>query len=240
MPPAGVSSPVTSHRLLCLSKSMSPATWQHSWRLTGTLQDLLLGGRGRAAAPVRVLDELEARELEVADVRIPRRRSTPRRSAAARGRRRLRDDRAVRQLHVDDRLRRVVQVHPLVVWRSCCRPPGRRARPRSSCRSAASAAAPGRRSWRCCVVMPVAGLCRRTSPRREVWMIRPSGNWSKPIGSFRFGGALILSAGSSAARSRRSRCRPGLLWPAAQLIAPLRCVCRLGVEALGACCRGAV
>ena len=35
MPPAGLSSPVTSHRLLCLSKSMSPATWQHSWRLTG-------------------------------------------------------------------------------------------------------------------------------------------------------------------------------------------------------------
>src|SRR3954471_6662441 len=33
MPAAGVSSPVTSHRLLCLSKSMSPATWQHSWRL---------------------------------------------------------------------------------------------------------------------------------------------------------------------------------------------------------------
>src|SRR3954469_23088543 len=33
MPAAGVSSPVTIHRLLCLSKSMSPATWQHSWRL---------------------------------------------------------------------------------------------------------------------------------------------------------------------------------------------------------------
>ena len=35
-PPAGVSSPVTSHRLLCESKSMSPATWQHAPRLLGT------------------------------------------------------------------------------------------------------------------------------------------------------------------------------------------------------------
>src|SRR3954470_12725169 len=33
MPAAGVSSPVTIHRLPALSKSMSPATWQHSWRL---------------------------------------------------------------------------------------------------------------------------------------------------------------------------------------------------------------
>ena len=33
---AGVSSPVTSHRLPCLSKSMSPATWQHAPRLTST------------------------------------------------------------------------------------------------------------------------------------------------------------------------------------------------------------
>src|SRR3954453_7808901 len=36
MPAAGVSSPVTIHRLLFLSKSMSPATWQHSWRLLET------------------------------------------------------------------------------------------------------------------------------------------------------------------------------------------------------------
>ena len=35
-PPDGVSSPVTSHRLLCLSKSMSPATWQHAPRLLET------------------------------------------------------------------------------------------------------------------------------------------------------------------------------------------------------------
>ena len=41
-PPAGVSSPVTSHRLLCESKSMSPATWQHAPRLFGHAQDLLL------------------------------------------------------------------------------------------------------------------------------------------------------------------------------------------------------
>ena len=34
--PAGVSSPVTSHRLLCVSKSMSPATWQHAPRSTST------------------------------------------------------------------------------------------------------------------------------------------------------------------------------------------------------------
>ena len=31
-PPDGVSSPVTSHRLLWESKSMSPATWQHAPR----------------------------------------------------------------------------------------------------------------------------------------------------------------------------------------------------------------
>src|SRR3954454_19127133 len=36
MPAAGVSSPVTIHRLLLESKSMSPATWQHSWRLLET------------------------------------------------------------------------------------------------------------------------------------------------------------------------------------------------------------
>ena len=35
-PPAGVSSPVTNQRLLCLSKSMSPATWQHAPRLLAT------------------------------------------------------------------------------------------------------------------------------------------------------------------------------------------------------------
>ena len=35
-PPEGVSSPVTSHRLLCLSKSMSPPTWQHAPRLLAT------------------------------------------------------------------------------------------------------------------------------------------------------------------------------------------------------------
>ena len=34
--PAGVSSPVTSHRLLSSSKSMSPATWQHAPRSTCT------------------------------------------------------------------------------------------------------------------------------------------------------------------------------------------------------------
>ena len=37
-PPAGVSSPVTSHRLFCESKTMSPATWQHAPRLTVTLR----------------------------------------------------------------------------------------------------------------------------------------------------------------------------------------------------------
>ena len=34
--PAGVSSPVTSHRLFASSKSMSPATWQHAPRSTWT------------------------------------------------------------------------------------------------------------------------------------------------------------------------------------------------------------
>ncbi len=34
--PDGVSSPVTSQRLLCLSKSMSPPTWQQAPRLTST------------------------------------------------------------------------------------------------------------------------------------------------------------------------------------------------------------
>ena len=34
--PDGVSSPVTSHRLLWVSKSMSPATWQHAPRLLET------------------------------------------------------------------------------------------------------------------------------------------------------------------------------------------------------------
>ena len=38
----------------------------------------------------------------------------------------------------------------------------------------------------------VTGSWRRTWPARAVWMMRPSGNWSKPIGSFRFGGAEIL------------------------------------------------
>src|SRR5258708_6684649 len=37
-PPAGVSSPVTIHRLLFESKSMSPATWQQAPRLTGTFR----------------------------------------------------------------------------------------------------------------------------------------------------------------------------------------------------------
>ena len=37
-PPAGVSSPVTSQRLLWRSKSMSPATWQHAPRLLSTLR----------------------------------------------------------------------------------------------------------------------------------------------------------------------------------------------------------
>ena len=35
-PPAGVSSPVTNQRLLSLSKSMSPPTWQQAPRLLGT------------------------------------------------------------------------------------------------------------------------------------------------------------------------------------------------------------
>ena len=35
--------------------------------------------------------------------------------------------------------------------------------------------------------VPSAKLCRCTPPRRSVWMIRPSGSWSKPTGSLRFG-----------------------------------------------------
>jgi hypothetical protein len=42
-------------------------------------------------------------------------------------------------------------------------------------------------------VVPLTGSCRRTVPVRAVWMMRPSGSWSKPIGSLRFGGALTLT-----------------------------------------------
>src|SRR4026209_704672 len=41
--------------------------------------------------------------------------------------------------------------------------------------------------------VPVAWLCSRTPPRRSVWMTRPSGSWSKPIGSLVFGGPLIFT-----------------------------------------------
>ena len=49
-PPAGVSSPVTSHRLLCESKSMSPATWQQAPRLFGTRRICCSLARSRCAA----------------------------------------------------------------------------------------------------------------------------------------------------------------------------------------------
>ena len=48
-PPEGVSSPVTSHRLFCLSKSMSPPTWQHAPRLTITRMIFCSLARSRCA-----------------------------------------------------------------------------------------------------------------------------------------------------------------------------------------------
>ena len=48
--PAGVSSPVTSHRLLWRSKSMSPATWQHAPRSTSTFMIFCSLSRSRWAA----------------------------------------------------------------------------------------------------------------------------------------------------------------------------------------------
>src|SRR3954449_3166348 len=45
----GESSPVTSHRLLCLSKSMSPATWQHAPRLFDTRRICSSEDRSRCA-----------------------------------------------------------------------------------------------------------------------------------------------------------------------------------------------
>ncbi len=74
--------------------------------------DLLLGAEVQPC-PGCVLDQLEARELEIADVRIPRRlgRRHVRRVGVRRG---LGDDRAVGELDVGDGLRRVEQVDPLV------------------------------------------------------------------------------------------------------------------------------
>ena len=48
-PPDGVSSPVTSHRLLCESKSMSPATWQQAPRLLATRRICCSLARSRCA-----------------------------------------------------------------------------------------------------------------------------------------------------------------------------------------------
>ena len=62
------SSPVTNQRLPCLSQSMSPATWQHAPRLTGTRMICCSLARSRCAGTPRdVVDELEPRQLEVAD-----------------------------------------------------------------------------------------------------------------------------------------------------------------------------
>ena len=53
-PPAGVSSPVTIHRLFFESKSMSPATWQHAPRLLGTRRICCSDARSRCAGSVAV------------------------------------------------------------------------------------------------------------------------------------------------------------------------------------------
>ena len=76
-------------------------------------QDLLLGPEIQVR-PARVLDELEAAELEVADVVVARAqgRRGQRGRAVRRGRDRPR--RAVGLLDVDDGLGRVVEVDPLV------------------------------------------------------------------------------------------------------------------------------
>ena len=52
--PAGVSSPVTIHRLFCESKSMSPATWQHAPRLLSTRMICCSLARSRCAGVVGV------------------------------------------------------------------------------------------------------------------------------------------------------------------------------------------
>ena len=181
-PPDGVSSPVTSHRLLCLSKSMSPATWQHAPRLLETRR--IFCSLREVQRRVRAVDELEARELEVA------RRTGPTRSATARSvgaervrRRRDRLGRAVGLLDVATVCGRVVQVDPLVGRRSRCRSPARRGRPRCWCRPAA---------WRSTFELPSLGSCRRSWPPRAVCRTRPSGSTSKPIGSLRFGLTEIL------------------------------------------------
>ncbi len=75
-------------------------------------QQLLLGVEVQVRTR-RVLDELEARELEVAHVRIPRGRGR-REVRHRRVRRDLVDDLARGQLDVGDPLRGVVEVHPLV------------------------------------------------------------------------------------------------------------------------------
>jgi len=48
------------------------------------------------------------------------------------------------------------------------------------------------RRSRITVETPVAGSCKRTRPSRTVWMMRPSGSWSKPIGSLMLGGELTF------------------------------------------------
>jgi hypothetical protein len=53
-PPAGVSSPVTSQRLLAESNAMSPATWQQAPRLFGTRRICCSEARSRCAGSLAV------------------------------------------------------------------------------------------------------------------------------------------------------------------------------------------
>ena len=62
-------------------------------------------------------------------------------------------------------------------------------------------------------------------------MMRPSGNWSKPIGSLRFGGAEIFVCWKFLVTVAPQSLVAALLCPAAQAIAPFRCVCRLALNA---------
>ena len=203
---------------------MSPATWQQAPRLLATrriccsLREVEVRRRRRGR-----VDELEARELEVADVRIPRaqRRSEVRRVLLVLRRRRVverrrdRRRRAVGLLHVLDGRRRVVEVDPLVGGEVVVDRRARTSRPRCRCRRESCASTVGRVAW--------PGSCRRTPPRRSVWMT------GRAVGQHVEADRLVQvrrsrrrwSAGSWRARSRRSRCRRGRRCRPSSAMAPV-------------------
>ena len=84
--------------------------------------------------------------------------------------------------------------------------------------------APGPLKLAITLVTPVVGLCRRSEPRRSVCRTRPSGSWSKPIGSCRFGGEPIFVCWKFLSTVAPQSLYCGSLPPVAQVIAPFRCV----------------